>query len=167
MPESALISKQKSNCRAQLDFFVGMAKDILEKHGEFRPVFYLEKKPDGVAIVFPDFHDDESKDSSIAHIMSMLKQFDSDYFIHAAEAWVIQRKPEDKVERPMFAKDRRDALMVTYNQRDGKMVEVTLLFRKGKCGKIFFDEPTEKYSGFGKGDDFKTCSGRFALLRSW
>lgn len=161
------IQKQKSNCRAQLDFFIGLSKDILMKHGELIPVFYLEKKPDGLAIVVPDFHDDAAKDASVKSVKSMLQQFGSDFFVHVSEAWVIKRKPEDEIERPATAKDRREVLLITFNQRDGKMVEFMLPFKKGKCGKIFFDEPSENYSGFGASDDFKTFGGRFALLRSW
>jgi hypothetical protein len=47
------------------------------------------------------------------------------------------------------------------------MVEITIPFEKGGCGKIFFSLPVEHYSGFGAGDDFEECGGRFADLRRW
>jgi hypothetical protein len=162
-----LIAKQKANCRAQLDFYVQQSKKTLQRFGDHVPMFFLEKKPDGIAFVVPDFRSDSAKDASVQRIRQMLIEFASDFFVHVSEVWLIQRKPEDAIERPSLAADRHSALMLTFNQRDGKMVEITIPFEKGGCGKIFFSQPVEHYSGFGKGDDFEECGGRFADLRRW
>ena len=167
MADKDLIVHQKANCRAQLDFFVKTAKETLMTHGSHVPMFFLEKKPDGLAIVVPDFRDDAAKDVSIRNVKTMLQLFDSDYFVHTSEAWLTIRKEGDAIERPSTAPDRQEVIMLTFNQRDGKMVELMIPFEKGKCGKIFFKEPIEHYSGFGAGDDFKSCGGRFAELRRW
>jgi len=164
---SKLVIQQKANCRAQLDFYVQQSKDTLQKFGGHVPMFFLEKKPDGIAFVLPDFRSDLAKDASIQRIRQLLIDYASDFFVHVGEAWMIQRQPDDAIERPSLAKDRQETLLITFNQRDGKMVEVTIPFEKGDCGKIFFSPPTEHYSGFGRGDDFKECGGRFADLRRW
>ena len=164
---SKLIVQQKANCLAQLDFYVQQSKDTLQKFGGHVPMFFLEKKPDGIAFVLPDFRSDLAKDASVQRIRHLLIDFASDYFVHVSEAWVIQRQPDDAIERPSLATDRQEALFITFNQRDGRMVEVMIPFDKGNCGKFFFHEPVEHYSGFGAGDDFKECGGRFADLRRW
>jgi len=167
MMDKTVVAKQKSNCRAQLDFFVKQSKETLQKFGCHVPMFFLEKKPDGFAMIVPDFSTDLAKDASIDKIRHMLAEFNSDYFVHVSEVWMIQRQPDDVIERPSLAKDRQESLMIIFNQRDGKMVEIMLPFEKGDCGKIFFNAPTEHYSGFSEDDDYKQIGGRFAELRSW
>lgn len=167
MSNKSDIAKQKSNCRAQLDFYIVSAKTTIKKFGEHVPIFFLEKKPDGLAMVVPDFRTDEAKDKSVMSIRLMLTEYNSDFYVHVSEAWMIQRKPEDDIERPSLAKDKQEILMIVFCQRDGKMVEVMIPFSKGNCGKIFFEEPREHYSGFGADDDFEQCGGRFAELRGW
>jgi hypothetical protein len=167
MTSESIIQKQRANCRAQLDFFIDAAKETLMMHGNHVPMFFIERKPDGLAIVVPDFRDDAAKDASVRSVKAMLQQFESDFFVHTSEAWMITRMEEDAIVRPSTAPDRHEVIMITFNQRDGKMVEIMMPFDKGDCGKIVFGKPVEHYSGFGAGDDFKSCGGRFAELRRW
>jgi hypothetical protein len=161
------IQQQRANCRAQLDFFIKQSKATLEQFGNHTPMFFVQMKPDGFAMVVPDFHDDAAKDASIKSLKGMLIQFNSDYFVHISECWTIQRQPDEAIERPSTAKDRQEALFIVFNQRDGRRIDVTIPFDRGKCGKFFFGNPRETYSGFGAGDDYKKIEGRFADIARW
>jgi hypothetical protein len=161
------IQKQKANCRAQLDFFIKQSKATLEQFGNHTPMFFVPMKPEGFAMVVPDFHDDVAKDASIKSLKGMLIQFNSDYFVHVSECWIITRQPDEEIVRPSTAKDKQEALLIVYNQRDGRRIDVTIPFGKGECGKLFFGKPSEHYSGFGAGDDYKKIEGRFADIARW
>lgn len=168
MTNKSEIQQQKANCRAQLDFYIRQSKQTLRKFGNHVPMFFLEKKPDGIAMLLPDFTDDESKDFSVNKIKELLRQFDSDFFVHVSEAWVIMRKPDEEIIRPSTAKDRQEVLCFVYNQRDGRRINVTIPFEKAKCGRIFFRKSSEQYSGFGRGnDDVTEVGGRFAEISRW